>query len=153
MGKKIWGIVSGLIILFAIIVGFSIIGSPQSQRLSKLDSQKVTDLQNIQWQIISYWQKTGALPSAAAALNDSLSGFSYPLDPQTGEMYEYKMTGQYSFQLCANFNRPSSAQQSSAYPILTNPKGSLSMDYWTHETGRVCFDRNIDPTLYPVYKQ
>jgi hypothetical protein len=153
--RKVWAIASTVIVVAAIILGFSVIGSPRTQRLKRYDSQKVQDLQNIQWQVISHWQKTGRIPASISELSDALSGYQTPLDPQTKQPYEYHATGAQSFQLCADFNRKPSIMNSSngsiARPAMPRDiKGTP--DFWDHGIGRQCFDREIDESLYPITK-
>jgi hypothetical protein len=152
--RKTWGIVSFFIIAAAIITGFSIIGSPKTQRLIRYDNQKVNDLQMIQSQVTSRFQRTGELPQSIADINDELSGYRIPADPQTNNPYEYRATSKNSFQLCATFNREplkvNASNGSSVMPTEYGVKGAS--DFWNHGVGRQCFDRTIDESLYPVYK-
>jgi len=145
--SKLIGWIIGVIALLSVIAGFFIIGSPQDQRLVRFDEEKVGALQNIQWQIVDYWQNKEALPETLEELNDPLRGFISPLDPQTGEAYEYNITGDMSFELCAVFNRESRASEtrpriSEYFPV----KGESS---WEHGEGRTCFVRTIDPEVFP----
>lgn len=148
--RNMWRIVAAALVLGSIIAGFSVLGTPVSQRMLRFDSQKVSDLQNIQWQIINYWQQKGVLPAKLAELEDPISGFISPKDSQTQESYEYEKTDTLSFSLCANFNKSSQTKSGSmarmAYPELMGKSG----DSWQHEAGRGCFSRVIDPDLYPV---
>lgn len=139
LSKMIGGAVA-LVVLVAIVGGFFIIGSPNTQRLYKLDEQKTSDLQTIQWQIVSYWQQKETLPDTLDLLEDPLKGYANPVDPQTGESYVYTMTGPLSFDLCATFNLASRVDQ----PQYTYPAN----ESWQHEEGEVCFSRTIDPDLY-----
>lgn len=149
--RRIWVIVVSIVIIIAIVLGFSVIGSPRTQRLIRYDSQKVADLQNIQWQIISIWQRKGVLPQTLAEMDDPISSYVTPNDPQTGEVYEYKLTGLTTFELCANFNLDLEA--STANP---NTRATMSIDpysktdHWDHASGRHCFSRTIDTALYSV---
>lgn len=138
--KVFQSVIIGVAVL-SIIYGFYVAGSPQNQRLVRLDEQKVLDLQNIQSRILYYWQQKGSLPPSLASLNDPLSGFVVPKDPQTSADYGYQPAGAHAFQLCANFNQPS---QNSDIPA-TSPDQN-----WQHGSGQACFDRNIDQSLYPV---
>lgn len=148
----------GVIILgiCTIGLGFLIIGTPQQARLYLFDDQKVNDLQTIQSQVLYYWQQSGKMPASLLVLNDSLSNFAVPTDPQTGNAYTYKPMGGTSFQLCATFNA-----DSRGIPTLTNmtapvaPGGYQSgvNDNWQHGAGETCFLRTIDPTLYPPVKK
>jgi len=129
----------------------------------------VSDLQNIQSEIVSYWQSNGVLPTKLSDLNDSLGSFTVPSDPQTNQAYEYMIVGGQniaatssqsvnvptSFQLCATFNaqtQPNSPTDTYA-SVLPSPAGvtgqDLSTDSWFHGAGRACFFRTIDPKRYP----
>src|SRR3989338_336410 len=100
------GVAAGLVVLAAIASGFFILGSPAEVRLLRLDSQKVSDLQNIQWQGVNYWQQKEKLPATLEELQDPLSGYTFSaVDPQSGEPYGYQTTGRLSFELCATFNK------------------------------------------------
>lgn len=150
-GRRIWTIVTALALLVAIVLGFAVIGSPQSQRLRRYDDQKVNDLANIQSQVINYWQTKGRLPKTLAELRDPLSGFTLPLDPQMGKDYVYKLGEGKAFELCANFNlesqKFSTTKENFARPYYV---GDPMSENWQHSTGQVCFKRVIDPELYPV---
>ncbi|MBX4215976.1 hypothetical protein KW797_03430, partial [Candidatus Parcubacteria bacterium] len=84
-----FGIGAGVIVLASVVGGFFIIGSPTSQRLVRFDQEKTNDLQNIQWQVVSYWQTKQKLPGSLDALKDPISGQIIPVDKQTGAAYEY----------------------------------------------------------------
>ncbi len=140
--------VDGAAVLGAIILGFVVMGSPFTVRLGRFDQQKVYDLENIQWQVIDYYQRQAHLPADLAALTDSIGGWSAPLDPQTGQPYDYRMVTPLSFELCADFNRESAPSQDKS---LTRPI-EPTFSNWEHAAGRQCFARVIDPVRYPVNK-
>src|SRR3989344_1697362 len=148
--RNIWRVVATVLVIGSIVSGFSVLGTPSSQRMLRYDSQKVSDLQSIQWQLVNYWQQKGTLPTTLVELQDPISGFIIPVDPQTKASYEYKKTGTLSFDLCAEFNKQAQIVNGSvariAYP---EPMGKLN-ESWQHEAGRQCFERTIDPELYPV---
>ena len=145
--RKAFQAVIVVVVAAAVVFGFYKAGSPASQRLIRFDQQKIGNLQNTQDRLVYYWQQKGSLPAALSELNDPISGFAVPSDPQTGEKYEYIRTGARAFQLCAVFNLPSQADPSIAKPVF--PPEQIFYN-WQHETGRSCFDRTIDPLLYPV---
>ena len=141
MAKKgsVWG---GIILVIAAIVGgFLVVGSPAKQRALRFDSQRVDDLQNIQYQIVNYWQQKGKLPLALSNVTDSLSYTSTPVDPETQKAYEYDVKDTTSFDLCADFALP----EHDSADIAPNTT-------WTHGAGHVCFTKTIDPEIYPVIK-
>ena len=140
----------GILVLFSVISGFFIAGTPQQARQYRLDEQRVSDLENIKWQVVSYWQRKGALPANLGSLNDEIGGYNTPADPTTGIPYEYRTTGNLSFELCATFARESRIKNAPApEPAYSRVPGSVP-DSWMHGEGRTCFKRTIDPDLYPV---
>ncbi len=136
------------VIVLAIIIGaFIVVGSPQKQRAIRFDNQRVSELQQVQWQIINYWQTRGELPLALEVLNSDLSGFRVPNDPETKQPYEYAVLGKKKFELCATFSYGTDTSSGSAvYPYYD---GTQSFD---HEAGRDCFEREIDEKEFPVNK-
>lgn len=142
-----------LIIIIATILGaFFISGSPFRARLEKLDNQRTSDLQNIQSQIVYYWQKKGIIPANLNKLTDSISGYSASKDPETGVAYEYSELSSLSFELCATFSAVSPTDQASRYPSAIGPM-NLESSSWQHKAGRTCFTRTIDSVLYAPNNQ
>ncbi len=146
------GIAAGVLVLASIIAGFFIIGSPASVRLERFDSQKVSDLQTIQWQVINYYQTKGSLPTDLAQIADPISGNYIPKDPQSSADYVYRVkTAPYTFELCAMFNKDSTASANGGGtrpdPTMIGGEG----ENWAHGVGETCFERTIDPERYPLY--
>ncbi|MBC7836315.1 hypothetical protein H7X87_00865 [Acetobacteraceae bacterium] len=140
----------GLLVILTILAGFFIVGTPAQARLMRFDTQKVNDLQSLQSQIVSYYQQKQTLPTTLANLNDPLSYFSVPMDPQTGENYEYQKTGDRSFTLCAQFNAEDSSNRGMGSRAIMPTMYGVN-DNWKHSAGRQCFERTIDPELYPPF--
>lgn len=153
--KQISLLIYGIIAAVAIstFAGFFVAGSPQSERLRRFDEQRVFALQNIQGQIVSFWQTKGQLPASLADLRDPISGYQTPNDPETGISYEYRVLGDLHFELCATFKTDSAV--SSFAPEYAMPRAAPPVvpyadmqDNWAHGSGRACFDRTIDPKRY-----
>jgi len=140
-----------IVVLASIVTGFSIMGSPQSQREKRLDQERVNDLQFIQLQVVNYWQQKETLPTMLADLEDPISGYIVPTDPDTDMPYEYTVVGDLAFELCATFARASETEDASAVRYI-EPAGKGLNETWKHDAGRNCFERTIDPELYPPYK-
>jgi hypothetical protein len=139
------------IVVIIIISGFWIAGSPQEQRLKRFDQRRVSDLQDIQWQIINYWQKKDQLPSTLNQLEDPISGYQVPADPRTNKPYEYQATSELQFQLCAEFNT-----EAQDYNTVTEPrsvKEGIEPQNWAHNADHTCFHRIIDPELYQLTEE
>ena len=169
--------VGGVLVLAAIIFSFMIMGSPAKQRQLRLDDRRISDLQNIQWQVINYWQQKEKLPESLKDLKDPLSGFSLPVDPdfEKGINYEYAKKEKLKFELCATFSlpMPKGWRENNYYggPVPLYEKGmmgggdmAMEMIYpypgpdgmnesWDHEAGRTCFERTIDPEIYPPFRK
>lgn len=146
-----FAIAASIIILIGVVGAFFIIGSPATARLLQIDQQKVSDLQGIQWQVVNYWQKKEKLPSSLTELQDPISSFMIPEDPQTGESYEYRVISEetLAFELCAVFNKEGGDSFGPERPMPLPAKGLSENSNWQHDEGKVCFERAIDKELYP----
>lgn len=150
-GARMLGWTTVGVVALAVVAGFVLAGSPFTQRLVRFDAQKVGDLQTIQWQIVNYWQKKEKLPATLADLNDTISGFKAPVDPQTGDAYRYSVKGPLAFELCAEFNLDAETNtkiQRGLVPVSYPAALDDSPDVWNHPMGTFCFPRTIDPELY-----
>lgn len=135
-----------------IIFGFFIAGSPKAERMTRFDEKRTENLQSIQSSIISYWQDKNALPQNLEDLRDDIRGYIPPKDPETEGAYQYRVTGDLSFELCADFNLSSKDSKYSSgefYPYKV-PYGLESN--WEHGVGKTCFERTIDPDRFPPRK-
>lgn len=165
-GPRIFAGAVSLVVLAGIVGGFVIIGSPFTQRQRLFDERRVNDLQNIQWQVVNYWQKKAELPKSLADLNDSISGYIAPVDPDNSSAYEYKVTDIKKFELCSTFSLSTDEVNGKDY-LSRDQKGGIYMtepmpasiaypnrtqDTWNHTAGRTCFERTIDTDLYPPTK-
>lgn len=146
------------VVVVVIIAGFFIIGSPQEERLRRFDEARVSDLQFLQSEIISYWQNKEELPGELSLLEDDIRGVQIPQDPETDDAYEYQVKGPETFELCAVFNRPSLEAEEFGLdrPMPIKAPGLVPKPYyleqqnWHHEAGRVCFERTIDKDFYEL---
>lgn len=161
---KHYAFATSIVILIAVVGAFFIVGSPQKARLMQFDQQKISDLQNIQSEVVNYWQRKGKLPQYLADLEDSISGYFVPQDPQNKISYDYnyeyniKDAVNLTFELCAVFNLDSTPLPSISVkgvrqvPMPSYPYDRYSQN-WDHSAGRVCFERTIDKELYPPYPE
>lgn len=144
---RIFVIVISLMVLAAVVAGFFIVGSPQKERLRRFDEQRVLDFQNLQGQIVSFWQSKNHLPSSLDELKNEISGFIPPLDPETNAAYEYRTIGPLSFELCATFSFASEESRPDL-PVPATRLFAAPFSVWSHPSGRFCFQRTIDPELF-----
>lgn len=160
---------SGVCGLALVILSFAVIGTPNEQRLWRLDDKRVQDLQSIQQQVITYWQQKQKLPEKLSDLVNPTAYYTLPVDPEfeKGKAYEYTPTGALSFTLCADFSAkmPKGWQEYRGGGVMpmyeTGSATDVAISYpypgygtnqsWDHEVGKKCFDRTIDKDLYPPY--
>jgi hypothetical protein len=164
-----WVFISVSVVCFfaVIIYSFTVMGSPIKQRALRLDQKRIEDLQNIQSQVVTFWQQKEKLPATLAELIDPLQNWqTLPRDPEFSDTrtYEYKKTGDKTFELCATFTEPipqgwHENTGGGVYPIAYDGKdiatsapvtNSLN-ESWDHQAGRTCFTRTIDPERYPPF--
>jgi hypothetical protein len=144
--RKLAWIVS-VILLICIIGGFFIVGTPSQQRARRFDQQRVENLSNLQGQIESSWSQNRVLPAKLDDLKDLYTGFILPVDPDTKAQYEYEIVNDLTFKLCATFATTNKESDPDKQARM------MSYDYygsnWPHDAGRFCFERKINPALYP----
>lgn len=174
MSVPLWAMIKSSI-LFILLIWFSfcVMGSPFEQRSLRLDERRVQDLQNIQWQIINYYQQKETLPLKLEDLSNPLSGYSLPVEPEyeKGKIYEYnvKDAKNLTFELCADFAQPMpkgwqeyNYGKGGIIPMMEGRDVAVSYPYpgpggginesWDHDAGRICFERTIDPDMYPPFE-
>ncbi|MBX4210546.1 hypothetical protein KW783_01085 [Candidatus Parcubacteria bacterium] len=148
--NKLFAIISIVIVLGSLVIGFIVMGSPTTQRLRRFDEQKISDLQNVQYEILNYWNAKATVPTSFNDLKDPLFGYDTPVDPQGGQ-YTYSKKSNSSFEICADFNLDSNNSGINQYgrPYSGEFK---EPENWKHGKGKTCFTRTIDPTRYPPQK-
>ncbi len=159
-----------LLVVLAVVYSFTIMGSPASQRKLRLDDKRVQDLQSMQWQVINYWQQKETLPAKLEDLTNPLTGYSLPVPPEfeKGEQYEYAVKSKMTFELCATFDLPMPKGWQEYGGMRPYPAFDMGMggtkemavpsmpgyginESWDHQAGRTCYERTIDPELYPPF--
>lgn len=125
------------IVLFAVVVGFFVAGSPLYGRDQRFDEVRLTDLRAIQGEIQSIAlgdARYGPTPPTAlqnplpATLDDVLQKAVYMQpnirDPETDEPYVYNVVSNTAYELCATF----SIAREQTYDI-----------FWNHPAGQHCY--------------
>ena len=144
-----------ILVLAAIIYGFFVMGSPATQRSLRFDERRISDLSTVQNEIVyRFWQSKGRLPATLDELVDPISFPSLPVDPESRQPYTYSSDGKETFALCAEFDRGSDEKLQASgtrapKPVALNYTEFGGQD-WSHQAGNSCFERTIDPELYPV---
>lgn len=146
---KILAIILAVFALGSIIIGFFIVGTPSDQRNRRFDEQKIGNLQMLQSEIVNYWIKKNFLPENLSMLEDDISGFIAPTDPDTKENYEYSVVDSLTFELCATFSKANQDyNKNSRMEVYPMSAYDSFQQNWNHDAGRVCWTRTIDPELY-----
>ncbi len=136
---QIFSVASAVVVIVAIVWGFALVGSPGTTRLLRFDRQRMEDLQTIVREIQSlcrYPDVKDGLKRPLPASLDKLAELARVrrinlTDPQTGQRYEYTVTSETTYELCATF----SLDRSSDVEV-----------FWNHSTGRHCFEVDVfDP--------
>ncbi|MCX6779972.1 MAG: DUF5671 domain-containing protein [Candidatus Magasanikbacteria bacterium] len=143
---KMLAIILAVLTIVSVGAGFFVVGSPATQRNRRFDDQRVSDLQNLQGQVVNYWTQKAIVPAKLSDLQDSISGFRVPSDPETGAAYEYRIIDKLNFELCASF-KTSGPDVNQPRSMIYSPNDPYSQN-WAHKAERTCFDRTIDPELY-----
>lgn len=164
--------IASLLVLLSLVWSISIIGTPASMRLNRIDDARLSDVSRLQQEIFNHFQTTDKLPSTLAELNDAFQGYAVPADPVTGESYTYKVIQQpvvrknlqlntkelvtpAVFELCATFATKRN-YDTRGTPVLSEKLYSASNYYytgdttpfWNHDVGYTCFRREITSDMY-----
>ncbi|KPJ86016.1 hypothetical protein AMJ57_00910 [Parcubacteria bacterium SG8_24] len=143
----------GLVIIMvatAVVAGLYLSGSPSKERERRSDRERVSDLQYLATTIDAHYSRVGVLPENLTDLElggteqftDAVS------DPVTGDRYDYRTTGQLSYELCGRFDHPSEKDEEGRYyPPEPRPVSPLGTDVkirdWTHPAGDFCFGLEV----------
>jgi len=138
MAQAMAGIVSVVVLAF-IVVGYLRIDSPSVTREINIDRQELVDLRNMHRQVQSYYQQNEILPES---IEQAYPDFPAPVAPKNREAYTYKVTGADSYQLCANFAKPTPETDRDSNQYYSIDKYTKN-DIWDHGEGEKCFDRVV----------
>ncbi len=131
-----FAIVATVVVAVALAGGLWAAGSPQAARALDLDRQRVSHLEGIADAADDLWEARRLLPSSLDELGaERVAGAISIVDPETAEPYEYRVTGEQSFELCASFDAESAHERRSKRDRAEAP-GS----FWSHPAGRHCYE-------------
>ncbi len=136
-----------LVVLVAMVFGLKNIATPDEVRERKIDDKQITDLQDIQYRVINYYQINSTLPKSLSELPKTAP---LPSAPESRTAYIYNLSDK-GYQLCANFAYPNQIDQYRYYGIpidVTNP--IKNQDNWEHSEGDFCFERVISNESVPT---
>jgi len=115
---------SSAFVALMVILGFSNLGAPSSQRELRADAQRVQQLYQLSMEVKNYWTSHASqLPPGIDPLPNGAMA-----DPVTGAPYEYHPKQGSQYELCATFKRSSDRRAPTGIP-----------DPWAHPSGHHCF--------------
>ena len=113
------------LVIVAVVAGLMVLGSPAEERLRRLDEKRLQDQQEISRATNGYWVRNGRLPASLDDLLQEPSVHVQSHDPDTGQTYGYRVVGDNSYELCADFQHQSVEESVNRF--------------WSHDVGRHCF--------------
>ena len=128
---------AGVVVVATVVVALFVMDSPARQRAERLDRIRVEHLQVLAQRIDAHAEVHDALPGQLAVV--ARAPGHVLVDPGTGRPYQYEVTGDRKYRLCATFET-----------ALEGPGVSMPVrDEWRHGQGRQCFDREVQPVVRP----
>ncbi len=90
---NILAVISLIAVISAVAYSINILGSPAQVRKTKFDEKRLSDLSNIQNEILNSWTRNKVLPADLKSIQGDgfNNGFIIPVDPRTKLSYEYKI--------------------------------------------------------------
>ena len=143
---KLMAWLTGGVLLASVIYGFVLVGSPATQRNLRFDERRVSDLGQIQSSVADYWRQKNVLPKDLSELKTI--GYAVTNDPETDQPYEYSISGDVSFKLCADFKTVLKPDSSPAYSIPKQAGIAATPQDWAHGAERSCFENTIDKDFF-----
>jgi hypothetical protein len=132
----------------AVLIGFFINRSPFQERMMKVDEQRTYDLQRIVGAVDFFYLQNRRLPVSLDEITDRYGAdvVRSTNDPLSGEPYEYRATGDFSYEVCATFNFPSPVAERfpRIYAGTLRIPPSITAGPWQHAAGRACFSFQED---------
>ncbi|MEX0913176.1 MAG: DUF5671 domain-containing protein [Candidatus Paceibacterota bacterium] len=136
------GIGALVAVLALAVLGYLNISSPSEAREVRLDQEQIYDLQDMQWRVENYYQMNNSLPTT---IEDVYTDFPVPTPAEGREEYQYNVTGNDSYELCATFLHPTSmGERQVPKPIRIDGDAYFQNQNWEHGAGLKCFERRVE---------
>ncbi|OGG08408.1 hypothetical protein A2777_03075 [Candidatus Gottesmanbacteria bacterium RIFCSPHIGHO2_01_FULL_40_15] len=134
--RKYYIFIAALGVLTAVFIigGLSLTGSPFSEKLIKLDQQRLNDFNTIKYAIENYYRDKKVLPVNLRILpsNIKLS------DPKSGKEYDFAVISSTQYKLCTEFSADTEKSGPERGVIYSNSSSSTS-----HRKGYDCISYSI----------
>lgn len=136
-------IVSGALVIAAIIFGFIVGGTPLEARLRNQDIKRTNNLQELSSCVSSFAYDYNRLPKDLSELK---SGVKYNYcasntsDPETQEEYKYRIVSNDQFELCGEFARST---------VNEFPNADYFGKWQKHDKGQICEIQTVTFNQFP----
>lgn len=140
-------IILGILVAIVCITGFSIIGSPISQRGIKLDQTRMSDFASIKSEIENYYSLNKILPQSLSSLT-----FTYapePKDPESKQSYTYEKISDIDYKLCTTFSTDSEEVKKKTNTSPNYEYYYDSVNKSIHKKGYDCITYQLPKYLMP----
>ncbi len=136
-GGWLLGGLVGCAAVVAVVLGLSVIDTPKTMRMQRLDDQRVKDIGAIVLAVDRYWSAHhGQLPATLDEIAGDVAARYSISDRVTGVPYEYRIETPRSYRLCARFD----TEEAHALPSYVRSKGNLRVEMRTvRGAGLQCF--------------
>ena len=96
----------------------------------------------MQWRIEAHMATNGQLPES---LTEVYEGLDMPESPEDRDAYQYEVTGETTYNLCATFTSDRQDRKDEySYAVPVAEKGYNPQNYnWEHGVGETCFERTV----------
>jgi hypothetical protein len=139
----LWGV--SIVSILLVVSTFVVIGSPQQARFARFDNERISDLNELVYEINNFYATEDELPTA---LNDlplllHYSRDEMTIDPVTREEYVYEIVDEDSYKLCVIFDTDTKDPE--------KPRDGADgwhSDEWNHPMGEHCFERDVEDTEF-----
>lgn len=140
----VYGVGMSMIIIIILIAALLQVPNPAQVREQKVDAEMISALQDMQYRVEDYYRTNKTLPEDLSTL---FGEFPVPSAPENKPAYGYEVTGETTYNLCADFTRSSNDQLGAAAQdrIMLAPGYPGIGNYnWDYKSGNWCFKRVID---------
>lgn len=128
-------IIAVVVVVATLAAAIVVMGLPSTQREEMLDQRRVRDLEAIVAAVNDHARRHGSLPADLPTLAAQPGWQLAITDPVDGAPYEYRITDERAFALCAVFSTDTALRRSD--------QGRSIEEKWRHGAGRQCFDRKL----------
>lgn len=134
--------------LVVVVVSFSlawlVIDSPKVSRARRMDQNIVNELSQIDSAISNYYNINNKLPANLKELVDNRSLLQGSLTDDQGNAYEYQITGDKTYKICADFlEETQTIGKGAIYDYPIDPR-------WQHGAGYQCLEQTVINIAQPV---